>query len=1061
VTAAAPTASAFFSSNASFSSGMHEIACVFEMISMPKQSASNAQPPRYRSQTRLTVPASVLHASWPLVSAIIAENRATPGMFSALAGLPMTWSSGALTNSIALCATEKTGPLAPALRECMPALAALAAAAEVAVATTISFSLSFETQLLLVAPRGGPRLPENFIATVAGVTCRTNWVSYDGMVASILTPTRFELCDALGVSTDADDCGLARFELSGASPTEATLTLLQSARGRFPGEPLLLARNLMPPSRVGENWAAMFAVASSDIDPMTGVPGTPGAFAGLSNPSNVIATEYFSADSELLPGAGVRIMKGCASVTSPGFATPQDCAAAARASINQPPFLCAWGSGDTCTLCPAKARCPGGKVLFPLPGAWLPTAASSPDELLSCPSPDELRRCPGYKNISSSNGVWGCGEGFAGPACASCAKNHFFVANSCTRCPRITGSHFAAAVLPLVYFGIALFGAGVVLVALVTKFLALSPRVAAWAVFELLLFFWSGAQSASAAFSLAQSLSPPRVAPVLTMLSALQISGFTVPSSCIDLPPFLVEFIASGVTLFLVVGAAFAAYCSSLHEGRAQSISIFVILLNFFHSPMVSVLTASLPCLPPSSMAVHSYLSLKNDGTALVAALADPDSAVSRALAGVSATIVEIQRAASDPVFASKQKLSAALSATIRVAVLAKDSDTVCYEGTHAIALPVAICALVLLGLWTAAGIYCAVEAARNLANHAVVAAPNDNAALAVAGSDGAQTQTTTPPEVINLPRCMRVRSALAAALSSNDVKKHAAAFTPTQEFLSALTSVLCAVALVTQDVSVFCGLMGFAIVAQFAFCAGVLRVAPFEEAWKTKAVVLLTALPTLAQLLAIVFLLYNRQSGNARIAQNAGAVAGVSLLIVLAILIVLFILIAWWRALEKKTRQRPPIPNKDERGEEIDYIGNPLYSPQLPAIAGADEKLDTVTGGAADGGALGVGEAELPPTAEEDEETQKFQASTISRATHAMFDAELDVPSRSLRRSPLQPQAILLDFASNYDVGQERPAESPPIPVNVRNFLSKSSFGRYANNAQSSKRMTSTFGNY
>jgi hypothetical protein len=647
-----------------------------------------------------------------------------------------------------------------------------------------------------------------------------------------------------------------------------------------------------------------------------------------------------------------------------------------------------------------------------------------------------------------------------------------------------------AAILPLVYFAIALLGTGAVLVALVTKLLALTPLRATVAVFELLLFFWSGAQSASAAFSLAQSLSPPRVAPVLTMLSALQISGFTVPSSCIDLPPFLVEFIASAAALILVVGAALAAYCASLKEGRLRSISIFVILLNFFHAPMISVLTAALPCLPPSSMAVHSYLSLKNDGTALMAALSDPDSAVSRALAGTSATIVELQRAASDPVFASKQKLSAALSSTIRVAVLAKDSDTVCYEGTHAIALPVAICALIILGLWTAAGIYSAVEAARNPANNgAVGAAPNANAADASAGTLAAQSNLNAagasagtlaaqsnlnaagasagtlaaqsnvnaanasagtlaaqpaPPEV-RLPRCMRMRIALATALKSSDVRPPTAAFTPTQEFISALTSVLCAVALVTQDVSVFCGLMGFAIVAQFAFCAGVLKAAPFTEAWKTKAVVLLTALPTLAQLLAIIFLLYNRQSGNARIAQNAGAVAGVSLLIIVAILIVLFILIAWWRALEKNTRP----PKKNEGDEQMTTSKNPLYTggvPGLPPVpAGIDEKLDSTAGGA-------TVVYELPPIAEDEAQTKKFLPSIISRSTHSLFDAELDVPSQSLRRSPLQPPAILLDFSSRYDTGRERPAESPPMPANVRNFLSKSSIGRYSNDGKSTK---------
>eukprot|EP00466_Bigelowiella_natans_P018845 jgi/Bigna1/81231/fgenesh1_pg.78_\ len=90
---------------------------------------------------------------------------------------------------------------------------------------------------------------------------------------------------------------------------------------------------------------------------------------------------------------------------------------------------CAFGSGDSCRVCPENAFCPGGARCWPMRGFW--TSREDLGVVHQCPVPSEVR-CLGW---SIADAEPGCGRGYEGVLCASCEKGYYAEFDLCKACP--------------------------------------------------------------------------------------------------------------------------------------------------------------------------------------------------------------------------------------------------------------------------------------------------------------------------------------------------------------------------------------------------------------------------------------------------------------------------------------------------------------------------------------------------------------------------------------------------------------------------------------------------
>ena len=96
---------------------------------------------------------------------------------------------------------------------------------------------------------------------------------------------------------------------------------------------------------------------------------------------------------------------------------------------------CAYGGGDSCTCCPANARCPGGARTWPEPGFWVTSERST--FAYPCDAP-EKKRCRGMVH-GSTNGSQ-CGIGYEGYKCGKCQQNYYFAFGACEACSAFNAS---------------------------------------------------------------------------------------------------------------------------------------------------------------------------------------------------------------------------------------------------------------------------------------------------------------------------------------------------------------------------------------------------------------------------------------------------------------------------------------------------------------------------------------------------------------------------------------------------------------------------------------------
>ena len=939
----------------------------------------------------------------------------TPGAFGGVAGAGagLSWTlSAADAGSTAACtalistppaaaadnataATPRVAWDSPLLPACARALAALggvaAAAAAARGAPSLAISLTAVAHVVVIAPRGGPRLPKALNASISGVPCTVNYVAPSGAFASLTTPPLSALCPALG-KPDADNCGYGQLVLSAGPNLAANLAAASAAAAAgsataAPSGALPFALPAAyPPLLVGEDWAGTLAAAGVSLAALPG-----GGAVALD-----AATEGVS------EGVGFHVLKAC---SDPRYAPVDVCAAAAAeysfATALPPGAICAWGSGDTCQPCPVGAACPGGATLLPLPGYWAPSTAATPASLKACAAPDATLRCPGWKAFAAA-ATFGCGFPYRGPICSACLPAHYQSGGACLPCPSIGGDATWALVQPMLLFAVGLAGASALLVAVARASLECEYTEAAEAVGGLALWLWTASQSAASTFRVTQSLAPAALAPIYAAFTSVQFRGVTLPPSCYAQLPWVgVWGAAAGVGLLAAisagalgvvacraaaearaaasaarkrrqmlreggapaendavasaaaaalaaetaaralaaiaapppptaaereralaeadaaaaaaeaappptpaealraaarVGAATAAAAAARARARAIVLSVqaaraaraasrqltpqtvlrmvgYAIVIGY--GALLSALADALFCSAPSPIPVSSYLQLTNDGTALARAIADPNSAVARALAVRSKTrgtqtitVRDLVAAAADPVAGAADGLSPALGAPLSVAVIISDPFSVCFEGAHAAAWPAAVVLAVLIGVGVPAVGFWAARA------HAQTPTPLYGA----------------PPE----PLPAGLRSEVAAALADETVRLSARWFTPAAMALVAVLTLFGALAAREHDVSAtaFVMIMAGGALAALIGAAAALRVQPYGGAndWKNAGYASLLILSALSSVVSAMLYL----NGLGKVAISS-AEATVPLAVALPMLI--HIIASWWRS--------------------------------------------------------------------------------------------------------------------------------------------------------------------
>jgi hypothetical protein len=843
------------------------LACT--LFSTLREPRDYANLPRYSNDTTLTVtlaPPPSPSATF-LLASVLAESRAIQGAFRVLGGagaaidaaLPLLAAPdlGAPSlNATFLWSDPAVGANASALA---PLLALMRAISDGGGAPSLVGTLSGPTHLLLsLSNASAPFLLGVSNVTVNSVPCALNWVSPDGRLASVTTPSLFSLCPPSAVSARAD-CGSAVLLLfSGADPA-STLTSALSAGAA----PLLPAAYppLLPP------FPAIAALPEW------------GALVGLDAAALPPVAVALSPD-----GAGLRIAAAC---TDRSYADPEFCGPVGTAPPPPPPngTACAWGSGDSCVLCPTdRALCPGGLELLPLPGWWAPLRTSPPSDLLPCPAPDATVRCPGWTALSTG----GCGASFRGQACAGCAPGFFFSAGSCAPCPMHSAS--LAQVAPILTFAGALGGVGILLLGAAQVALSrgsrappacCSPEGAPRAVLSLLAWTWTSVQSAAALFSqtLSAGLVPLQLLPAFSVLAALQFVGVTLAPECYA---SFTPFWGLWVSLALTCGALVAMLCAvhalpAARDGTIASRFLHVLLkgsalvLTVGFGAYVNAAVTVLSCRPSSPMAVGEYVRASSDGRALTAALG-----------GAAPPLAALRAAQRDPFLAQRAGLSALLRTAIPVSTLASDPFTVCREGAHAIAWPVAAAFLTLLvavvpglGVWALWGAG-RLKGLRRMLSSAAIRKP-----------DAAARRRPT--------------AFIADALLDGSFRPRFAWLTFFQWALTALCSAGVALTQRTTSPATFLGLQAVLIVALLGAAGFVMWARPYlpRERWRAPVQMGLYLLAAASAGVNVVM----RFAGEAAARGPLGwTLASAIVLFAVAIFCLLFG--GWWAALVTRTRE-------------------------------------------------------------------------------------------------------------------------------------------------------------
>ena len=901
-----------------------DVTCTLLSTPLATSSTAGLPYPHYGLVTVLPpLAATAVPFSLPLLAAALRESSTTPGAFTVLGGDITTAgavrSLPALFDLAAACQAGGLGAFAanltatspsvwtqgPLIFACPPALRALHSlysslpTTPSSAALPIPFlagTLSGSRHLLLVASplTPFPADPGLLSVSLGGVPCAVNWVL--PTLASITTPSVTALCST---NSSGVDCGLAPLVLS-YSRSPPLLPLLAA----YPP--------LLPTCDWGTQLAALALVPASSL-------------IGLPLPQLLA-----SAAAQTPQGVGLRIVARC---SDPTYAPPEMCTVVgfAQPLRNGSSLLCVWGTGDACLPCPTGALCPGGAVLLPLPGYWTPSPASLPSEVYACLDPGATVRCPGYSAISSSGGVYGCGEGFRGQLCAACDASFFPLRGSCARCPAFS---LAAFFMPLLVFagGLAAFGATMVLLVYCTlkwrsgSGARISACHAAQPVQDLVVWTWIAAQGLASLFSQTQALAPPALGPVFTAISALQFQGIALDPSCYTSIPFASFFAALGAVVALY-SFGVLALCSLRRSqtppiaatfskgitGRATAVSAFcnapaiansvlalcALALSLGYGALTAVFAGALVCTPVAPMTVADYLQTSNDGSTLLAQRPSLSPASLPALFAASR----------NPLLAASNGLSATLSSTLKVSVLASDPFSVCSEGMHRVVRPLAmLCvafvtlALPLGQIWT----LLRVGRLKCLQRHA----PTGLKRLLAVSHPSVASGGGVPTSVLIERPPPAFLFALSSALTDPTLLRRSTWYSAAAQLQLALLTGLMAASQARLPLPLFLACQGAVAAVSAVACVLVARLQLYmpTHAWKWPVVALLNAVTGITAVLNAVLV---AKVGGA--ASGAGAAPGsftsavVALPLACAALTLTTLLVSWWRSLRMPVMDHAP----------------------------------------------------------------------------------------------------------------------------------------------------------
>jgi hypothetical protein len=843
--------------------------------------------PRYGVASTLSLPLVAVPSAQLRLASILLESRASKGVFRAVGG------AGAAAGAAALpplppAPTNSTpgwdSPLMPfdaarfsaVLALCAPLQGAAAPAPQGAgAAVPLSATLSGASHLLLLLPANAPTRfnAATLNVTLGGLPCALNWVAPDGTVASVTTPPLAALCAAAGAATDGD-CGGATL-LLGAARAEDPAAALRDALGAAVAAALLGVG--VPPLPLPAAYPPLAPAAGAELGGASADTATPQL---LGQP---LPTLLALAAAATPAGTGLHLVAACTDVS---FAPPEACALVGGAPPprNASAGPCAWGSGDGCAPCPPGALCPGGAQLLPLPGYWAPAVAAPPSDLLACPDPDSGARCPGWAAVPSAGGLYGCGRGFRGAACAACAAGFFPSRGSCAPCPAMDATLAQAA--PLLAFLGGLAAAGALLLAVARNAMALGGarkpalRDVAAAVGHLLLWAFLAAQGAASLFGQALAVSPPALAGLFSAVAALQFKGVSLAPECYSAPPFGAFWGAFGVVLFCYCGVAaslLALPAGGAVQGWALRAATVPLTVGF--GAITALTSSTLTCTLAAPMTLGDYALAASDGRAL-----------REALGAAAPPMDDLRAAASSSIDAARLRLAASLSRTIPVSTLAGDAWQVCREGPHAAAWAGAVALsvfytlgfpLAVLALLVADG---RLKGARRAAKRLL-----GGAAAAAASAEMAPTAGAAPSRV----------APLLNALSDPALLRAAAWLPPAQKLLLALITGCVALAARAPSRAAFVGTQAVVAAAAFGGAAVVLRARPFtaQQAWRRP---ILAALCGLTGATAVVNAILNGGGGHALVSDAARWALCVPLLLCAGVLFSA-LLALWYRTLRRE----------------------------------------------------------------------------------------------------------------------------------------------------------------
>lgn len=579
--------------------------------------------------------------------------------------------------------------------------------------------LSGATHVTLVADAlfwytGAPtaRFLNTTTVAVAGVPCNVTWISADGRLLHMITPSIALVC------VRGEECGYKPLTISAgpgtfgarADGTDAYAGVLADASSsgnavQPPANALAGSLSCPPfcpaqaPGTVPTAVAMLLAggapqivVVPGRVNASTGAVSTPSSFTSLASTTIALAPKgiFFSAEC---PSIYVKDPNVCSDVGNPSY-------------VN-----CAFGEGDDCQRCPTGAYCPGGYRAVVLPGYYITSLDRLP--VVRCSAPSE-ERCVGWN--ATANTVQ-CGAGYRPGSyrCQSCAKGYFVASDGgCDECPP---SKLEQLLQTLMSFVASLVAFGIInylFILAIAKYVGGTVAGGAKAALQLMIWTFTVIQTIVQVGKGASPGLPGFLRQAYAALDVFSFGGLSPNTACLaGAYPFLNEATQMGLALGLMaLVAALQFSCRKLlslrrlkelqrDASRGSVARAGDMLKPLLRRGLYTVLTLMYPIVMRSSMemlncttsvvSVRAYLSMDQDGSSLagIGRSLPPDPVTGRPMT------VEQLAQLSDV----DKSVRTLLDAAVPINSLVSNSYFVCKEGAHAPVWTLAWVALLFYGI--------------------------------------------------------------------------------------------------------------------------------------------------------------------------------------------------------------------------------------------------------------------------------------------------------------------------------------------------------------------------